>query len=228
MDMDWQNRTKQLIGDEGVLLLSRKKVLVAGLGGVGGSCLEALARSGIGTLGIIDKDLIELSNLNRQIIAIRETLGERKVDVAKDRVRKINPSALVLCYDEFYQELPNREDLLSQFDYIVDAIDDIQGKIDLIKDAFDLDIPLVSAMGMGNRMDPLKLVEADIYETQYCPLAKAVRKNLRDLGILSLKVVYSKEKCVKIHPPGTMAFVPNACGLALASIVIRDLLKEIL
>ena len=225
--MDWQERTRQLIGDEKVSFLGEKSVLVVGLGGVGGSCAEALVRSGIGTLGVIDKDVIELSNLNRQIIATNETIGISKISAFKERALKINPDLKVLCYDGFYQEMENRKELLLEYDYIVDAIDDKVGKIALIKEAKEAAIPIVSAMGMGNRVDPMKLCEGDIYETQSCPLAKAIRKSLRDLSILSLKVVYSKEESVKIHPPGTMTFVPNSCGLALASIVVRDLLKEI-
>lgn len=225
--MDWQERTRQLIGDEKVSFLGEKSVLVVGLGGVGGSCAEALVRSGIGTLGVIDKDVIELSNLNRQIIATNETIGISKISAFKERALKINPDLKVLCYDGFYQEIKNRKELLLEYDYIVDAIDDKVGKIALIKEAKEAAIPIVSAMGMGNRVDPMKLCEGDIYETQSCPLAKAIRKSLRDLSILSLKVVYSKEESVKIHPPGTMTFVPNSCGLALASIVVRDLLKEI-
>ena len=228
MNKEWQERTEQLIGQEGIMHLKGKKVLVAGIGGEGGSCVEALARSGIGTIGIIDKDIIEPSNLNRQIFATEDTLGMSKVKAAEERLAKINPQAKIQSYDCFYQDLSEREKLISGYDYVVDAIDDIKGKIALIKDSFNMKIPIVSAMGMGNRMNPLMLYEADIYETQYCPLAKSVRKGLRDLGILSLKVVYSKEECIKMHPPGTMAFVPNSCGLALASIVVRDLLKEIL
>lgn len=229
--------------------LYHARVAVFGIGGVGGYTVEALARSGIGTLDLIDDDRICLTNLNRQILATRKTVGQYKVDVAEQRIREINPDAVVHTYKTFYAPQTAEQFDFSQFDYVVDAIDTVTGKLKLVEQAQKAGVPIISCMGAGNKVDPTAFEVADIYKTSVCPLARIMRRELRKRGIQKLKVVYSKEPAITpiedmsiscrthcICPPGTArkytqrrqvpgsnAFVPAAAGLVLAGEVVKDL-----
>lgn len=245
------SRTELLIGKEGIDKLKKSKVAIFGIGGVGTFTVEALARSGVGKFVLIDDDCICLTNINRQIHANHETVGKPKVEVMKERILSINPKAKVETQQKFYMP-GSADDLIKKdYDYIVDAIDTVTAKIDLIINAQALGITIISSMGTGNKMDPTKFQIADIYSTSVCPLAKVMRKELRARGVESLKVVYSKEEPIKpietedsncsescICPkdstrscnvkhqiPGSIAFMPSVAGLIIASEVIKDLLK---
>ena len=193
------SRTELLLGTEGVLRLKNARVAVFGVGGVGGFAVEALARAGIGTLDLIDKDDISVSNINRQIVATHSTVGKLKTDVAKDRILDINPNAVVNTFHTFY--LPETADMFdfTQYDYIIDAIDTVTGKIQLIMEADKTGTPIISSMGAGNKLDASAFRVADIYKTNVCPLAKVMRRELKKRGIKKLKVVYSEEQPLKIN-----------------------------
>jgi len=225
LNIDWLRRTERLIGSEGVERLQKGKVLVFGIGGVGGSAAEALARAGIGTLGLVDKDILEETNLNRQVIALRSTLGKPKVAIMEDRIKDINPEACVVSYHQFYLPEMAEDIVLENYDYVVDAIDNVTAKIELICRCYEKRIPIISSMGMGNRMDPLKMQVADIYETEICPLAKVVRKELRKRGVPQLEVIYSRESPLKQTPPGSISFVPPVAGMVMASLVVKRILE---
>ena len=230
-------RTELIIGKPAMEKMAKARVAVFGVGGVGGYVVEALARSGIGALDLIDNDDVALSNINRQIIATQDDVGRKKVDVARQRVLSINPNIRVNTFDCFY--LPDKKDIFSfeEYDYIVDAIDTVTAKLDLIVTAKSLNIPIISAMGCGNRLDPTKIVITDIYKTSGDPLAKIMRKLLKEKGIKKLDVVYSTEKPIKPlfdikeiekdtsrrSVPGSSAFVPPAAGLTIASFVTRKI-----
>ena len=186
------SRTQLLLGQEGMEKLFQARVAVFGIGGVGGYTVEALARSGVGTLDLIDDDKICLTNLNRQIFATRKTVGQYKVDIAQQRILEINPKAVVHTYKTFYA--PQTAELFdfTQYDYVVDAIDTVTGKLELVEQAEKAGVPIISSMGAGNKMDPTAFEVADIYETSVCPLARVMRKELKMRGIKKLKVVYSK------------------------------------
>ena len=230
-------RTELLLGKEGVKKLQDCRVAVFGVGGVGGYAVEALARSGVGTLDLIDSDQVCLTNLNRQIIATRKTIGQYKVDAAKERILEINPDAVVHVYKTFY--LPENKDQFDfrQYDYVVDAIDTVSGKLALAEQAHAAGVPIISSMGAGNKMDPTAFRVADINQTSVCPLAKVMRRELKKRGIPGLKVVYSEEKPLSPYPgvevdtqeqrrqtPGSNAFVPSVVGLIIAGEVIKDLI----
>ena len=220
------DRTKLLLGEENLEQLKSKRVAVFGVGGVGGYALEALARSGVGTLDLIDKDVVDETNINRQIIALQSTIGQPKVEVAKARCLDINPDMTVNTHQVFYlPETANQFDFKS-YDYVIDAIDTVTGKLQLIEAANEANVPIISSMGAGNKLDPTQFEVADISKTSVCPLAKVMRKELRDRGIEHLKVVYSKEAPIKIEArsPGSVAYVPSVVGLIIASEVIKDLL----
>ena len=249
--MEQFSRTISLVGQSAFDRVHQARVAVFGVGGVGGYTVEALARSGVGTLDLIDDDKVCLTNINRQILATRSTVGKYKVDVAKDRILDINPHAVVHTYKTFY--MPNTADQFdfSQYDYVVDAIDTVTGKIQLVEQANACGVPIISSMGAGNKLDPSAFEVADIYKTSVCPLAKVMRRELKKRGIRKLKVVYSKEQptrpiedmsiscrshCVcppgTVHKcterrdiPGSIAFVPSVAGLILAGEVIKDLTK---
>lgn len=226
------SRFEMLIGKEALLALKHKKVIIFGVGGVGGYALEGLVRSGVGHIDIVDMDDVAESNLNRQIIATRDSIGKAKVDVAKARALSINPDAVITIHKHFY--LPDdRGDIdLSQFDYVIDAIDTVKAKLDIISECARLGVPLISSMGCGNRMDPSKLRYADLYKTKNDPLSKVMRKECKKLGIKRLPVVYSEELPKKSaapeengrHIPASSAFVPSAAGLFIASKVVRELI----
>ena len=224
---DQYKRTKMLLGADSVERLREKRVAVFGVGGVGGYVVEALARSGIGTLDIIDDDVISVSNINRQIIALHSTVGKAKVDVAKERVFDIDPDTVVNAHRMFYSpETAERFDLAS-YDYIVDAVDTVSAKISLAVEGMEAGVPVISSMGTGNKLSPELFRVADIYETSVCPLARVMRRELRKRGVERLKVVYSEEEPIK-NPgmeriPGSTAFVPPVAGLIIAAEVVKDL-----
>jgi tRNA A37 threonylcarbamoyladenosine dehydratase len=213
-----------LIGDDAVRTLSRSRVAVFGVGGVGGFVIEALARSGVGAIDLVDSDRVDLTNLNRQIIALHSTVGKYKTEVMRERILDINPDASVTVHNCFYlPETSNQFDFAS-YDYIVDAVDTVTAKIQLVMDAKKAGVPIISSMGAGNKLDPTKFQVADIYKTSVCPLAKVMRRELKKRGIDRLKVVYSTEPPVKkARTPGSAAFVPSVAGLIIAGEVIKDL-----
>lgn len=229
-------RTEILLGKEAMNKLNRAHVAVFGIGGVGGYVVEALARSGIGRLDLIDHDKICVTNLNRQIIALSETIGRYKTDVMKERVLSINPDAEVTTYRSFY--LPeNADDFdLFKYTYVVDAVDTVTAKIELVMRAKQAGIPIISCMGTGNKLDPTQLEIADIYQTSVCPLAKVMRRELRKRGVDSLKTLYSREEPIKPETgteettrralPGSTSFVPPAAGLIIASEVVKDIVQS--
>ena len=221
-------REIRLIGDEGLGKLKSSSVIVFGLGGVGSYAVEALARSGIGSLALVDADKVCLSNLNRQLVALHSTIGQMKVDVAEKRIHDINPDCHVTKFPMFY--LPENADEidLSKYDYIVDCIDTMTAKIELAVRTQAINVPMISCMGTGNKLDPSKLQVTDISKTSVCPLARVMRLELRKRGINHLKCVFSTEEPIRtgMSEPGSTAFVPSAAGLLIASAVIRDLLVE--
>ncbi len=229
-------RTQMLFGKDAMEKLSHSKVAIFGVGGVGGYTAEALARSGVGELHLIDNDTVCLSNLNRQIIATHTTLGMKKVDAAKARLLDINPNIKVVTHDIFF--LPENSDCIdfSIFDYVVDAIDTVSGKIALVEKAEEAHTPIISSMGAGNKLNPQMLEVTDIYKTSVCPLARVMRRELKKRDIKKLKVVYSKERAMtpidlwadnsdnqRRQVPGSNAFVPSVAGLIIAAEVIKDI-----
>ena len=245
------SRTELVIGKAGVEKLNNAKVAIFGLGGVGSFVLEGLVRAGIGNFVLIDDDKICLTNLNRQILATRKTVGQPKVEVAKQRILDINPNANVEIHQDFF--MPETEGILdNSIDYIVDCIDTVTAKIELVVRAEKLNVPIISCMGTGNKLDPTRFEVTDIYKTSICPLAKVMRKELRNRGIKKLKVVYSKEEPVKLNetvensckhncicPPGTkrkctirnqvpgsISFVPSVAGLIIAGEVVKVILNN--
>ncbi len=230
------SRTELLIGKDNLEKLHNSKVVIFGLGGVGSYVVEALTRAGIGNFILVDNDVVEMSNLNRQIIATRKTIGRAKVDVEKERILEINPEAKILTYKEFF--MPSSENLFdNSVDYIIDCIDTVTAKIELVVRAKKLNIPIISSMGTGNKLDPTKLEISDIFQTSICPLAKVMRKELKTRNIKDLKVVYSKEAPIKPigvsdeilnkskRIPGSISFVPSTAGLLIASEVVKDLIN---
>lgn len=232
------SRTELLIGHAAIKKLAKSKVAIFGVGGVGSFAAEGLARSGVGNFVLIDNDDICITNINRQIHATSKTIGLSKVDIMADRIKEINPRAKVKTFKTFY--LPGMEDDLisNDYDYIIDAIDTVTAKIGLVLHAKKNNIPIVSSMGTGNKLDPTRLEISDISKTSICPLAKVMRKELRSIGINNLKVLYSKEQPIAIeknyseectskkHIPGSISFVPSVAGLIISSEVIKDLIQE--
>lgn len=222
-------RTAYLIGEAGVERLAGKHVALFGVGGVGGYVAEALGRAGIGALTLVDKDTVSESNINRQIIATYETIGQRKTEVMKKRLHSVNPVLQVECMDCFF--LPETADAFdfSRYDYVVDAVDTVTAKLELVKRAQEAGVPIISCMGTGNKLDPGRFEIADIGKTSVCPLAKVMRRELKKRGITKLKVLYSKEEPIKHEAgavPGSISFVPPVAGLMIAGEVIKDLLRE--
>jgi len=218
-------RTALLIGEAGINILQNAKIAIFGIGGVGGYAVEALARAGIGSLDLIDKDIVDETNLNRQIIALHSTIGMDKVEVMAERVKQINPDIIVTPHKMFY--LPENAATfdLTKYDYIIDAIDNVTAKLELAVRAKEAGIPLIASMGTGNKMDASGFKIGDITETSGCPLAKVIRKELKTRGIEHLKVVYSCAIPSKNRPPGSISFVPPVAGLLMAGEVVRDILK---
>ena len=231
------SRTKIIVGEEGLNKLQNATVAVFGVGGVGGFVVEALARAGVGHIVLCDNDVVSRSNINRQIIALQNTIGLPKVEVMKDRIYSINPDIIVDTHQCFY--LPETADQFdfSNYDYVVDAIDTVTGKIQLVLQAQSVNTPIISSMGTGNKLDPTLFEVSDIYKTSVCPLAKVMRRELKKRGVKKLKVVYSKEIPNAPYPsdempsegrravPGSISFVPSVAGLIIAGEVIKDLMK---
>ena len=235
------SRTELLVGREAMNTLQNARVAVFGVGGVGGYTVEALARSGVGALELIDNDTVSLTNLNRQIIALHSTVGRAKVEVCRERILDINPECRVTIHQTFF--LPETSDRFdfSQYDYVVDAIDTVKGKLELALKAQEAGVPIISSMGAGNKLDPTAFEVCDISKTSVCPLARVMRLECRKRGIKKLKVVYSKEQAVRPFAdiaaevreeddvrrdiPGSMAFVPSVAGLIIAGEVVKDLIR---
>jgi tRNA A37 threonylcarbamoyladenosine dehydratase len=244
------SRTELIFGKDAIEKLANSRIAIFGIGGVGSYTAEALARSGVGTLDLIDDDKVCLTNINRQLFATRKTVGKHKVDIAKERLEEINPNIIINTYKTFY--LPETSDQFdfSQYDYVVDAIDTVKGKLELVVKAKESNTPIICAMGAGNKVDPTAFKVADIKDTKVCPLARVMRQELRKRNIKKLKVVYSEEDAIKpleetenscknhcICPPGTVrkcthrnqvpgsnAFVPPVVGLIIAGEVIKDII----
>ena len=240
------SRTQLIFGEEAMEILANSRVAVFGVGGVGGYTVEALARSGVGAIDLIDDDKVCVTNINRQIIALGSTVGMYKVDAAEKRIHDINPQCRVTCHKMFY--MPETADKLdfSQYDYVVDAIDTVTGKIEIIMQAQKAGVPVISSMGAGNKVDPTAFEVADIYKTSVCPLARVMRYQLKRRGVKKLKVVYSKEQPIvpqgkaaddgsgntdmrtgaaRRSTPGSNAFVPSVAGLIIGGEVIKDLIR---
>lgn len=227
------SRTELLFGTEAMEKLYHSRVAVFGIGGVGGHAAEALARSGIGTLDLIDKDVVALTNINRQVVATTKTIGRQKTEVMKERILEINPEAHVNVYSVFYLPETAHEFDFTQYDYVIDAVDTVTAKIELVMQAQRAGCRIISCMGAGNKIDPTKFEVTDLFRTSVCPLAKVMRKELRARGIQELKVVYStelarmpfpsEEESGKRQTPGSTAFVPSVAGLILAGEVVKEL-----
>lgn len=220
------SRTEALLGEKAMERLKKARVAVFGIGGVGGHVVDALVRSGVGAVDIVDSDKVCLSNLNRQIIATESSIGKYKVDVMKERILDINPEAVVNVHKCFYLPETKEEFDFSQYSYVVDAVDTVTAKIQLVMEAEEAGVPIISSMGAGNKLDPTAFQVVDIYKTSVCPLAKVMRRELKKRGIKKLKVVYSREQpVVKNAVPASVAFVPSVAGLIIAGEVIKDLAK---
>ncbi|MBE7706960.1 MAG: tRNA threonylcarbamoyladenosine dehydratase [Cyanobacteria bacterium SIG30] len=225
---DWLSRTKSLFGDEAIEKLSNCHVIVFGIGGVGGHLTEALVRCGIKKIDVVDNDKVIPSNINRQIIATTKTVGKFKVDAIEERLKEINPNCEIKKYKTFFLPETSSEFDFSKYDYIVDAIDTVKGKIELIKKANEHKKPIITALGAGNKIDPTKFEVSDIYKTSVCPLARVMRTELKKIGIKKLKVVYSKENPIKNNSktPSSCAFCPSVMGLIMAGEVVKDLINN--
>lgn len=230
---DMYTRTEMLIGDK-VNALKNARVLVCGVGGVGGYVVEALARAGVGTIAVLDNDVFSVSNLNRQVLSTRETIGRRKTQVAVERIKSINPDCKTIEYDLFLNADTQERVPLADFDYIVDAIDTVSAKLELITRAKSLGVDIISCMGTGNKLGT-NFEVADVYKTSVCPLAKVMRRELKKRGVKRLKVVYSKEEPIipettpcenGRHIPGSISFAPAIAGMVLASQVIKDIINR--
>lgn len=235
------SRTELLIGKEGVDKLKNSKIAVFGIGGVGSFVVEGLVRVGVSNLILIDNDTVDLTNLNRQLIATRKTIGKYKVDVMKERILEINPDAKVETYKEFFMPDSKAEIIKDNLNYVVDCVDTVTAKIEIIKQCKELEVPIISSMGTGNKLNPSKLTITDIYKTNICPLAKVMRKELRKRNIDKLKVIYSEEEPIipderieeickkegtkKKQVPGSVSFVPSVAGLMIAGEIVRDIIK---
>lgn len=226
------SRTELLLGEKSVEKLAKKRIAVFGVGGVGGFVCEGLVRAGIGEIDIIDKDTVTVSNLNRQLIALHSTVGQNKVDVLEERLKDINPKLILRKYKCFFLPETSENFDFKQYDYVVDAIDTVTGKIELVLKAEEAGVPIISAMGAGNKLDPTAFQVADIYKTSVCPLARVMRRELKKRGIEKLKVVYSKEEPVKPvfaegeeTVPGSVSFVPSVMGLIIAGEIVKELLS---
>lgn len=230
---DWLNRTKKIFGDEKIDKLKQFHVAVFGAGGVGGFAIEAISRGGVEKLHIVDNDIIDISNLNRQILATHDTIGRPKVEVAKERILSINPDATVTVSRSFVLPETIHEFDFSSYDYVVDAIDTVAGKLAIIEAAYAAGVPVISSMGTGNKTDPSLLTVTIIEKTETDPLARVMRHELKKRDIRNVKVVYSKETPVRAicnsndtRTPGSTSFVPSACGILIASVVLKELMES--
>lgn len=232
MEKNQFERTALLLGKASVERLARKRVAVFGVGGVGGFVCEGLVRAGIGAIDIVDKDIVALSNINRQLIALHSTVGKNKVDVLEERLKDINKNLIIKKYKCFFLPETSKTFDFREYDYVVDAIDTVTGKIELILKAKEAGVPIISAMGAGNKLEPAGFQVSDIYKTSVCPLARVMRRELKKRGVDKLKVVYSKEEPIKPQfeegeevVPGSISFVPPALGLIIAGEVVKDLIR---
>lgn len=235
MQKNFTTRTGLLIGQDGLERLKDSNVIVFGVGGVGSFAAEAIARAGVGNITIVDFDEVDITNINRQLPALHSTVGKAKVDVMKDRILDINPNININAIKSLYNAQTSEEILNEKYDYVIDAIDMVTSKIHLIETCKNKNLEIISSMGMGNKLDPTKIVVTDIHKTSMCPLAKVMRKELRDRKIKKLKVVYSTEKPIELKEkitngkkitPGSTSFVPSVGGLIIASVVINDLISK--
>lgn len=235
MKKDFKMRTGLIIGQDGLDKLKNSNVIVFGVGGVGSFACEAIVRAGVGNITIVDFDDVDITNINRQIPALHSTVGKFKVDVMKERLLDINPDLNIKTVKKVYNAETSDEILIEDYDYVVDAIDMVTSKIKLIEVCNEKGFKIVSSMGMGNKFDPTKIVVTDIYKTHTCPLAKVLRRELKNRRIKKLKVVYSTEQPIELKEkimngrkvtPGSVSFVPSVGGLIIASVVIRDLLEQ--
>ena len=221
------SRMAQLLGNENVENLFDKHVIVFGVGGVGGYVVEALARSGIGKISIVDNDVVNESNINRQIIALHSTVGMQKVEVLKNRILDINPECKVFVYNQFFLPENSKDFDFSIYDYVVDAVDTVTAKIEIIKKSKESNVPVISSMGTGNKLNPMGFKVSDISKTKVCPLARVMRNELKKRGISKVKCVYSEENpVIQTQTPASVAFVPPVAGLLIASEVVKDLCIE--
>ena len=219
-------RTAQLLGNENVEKLFDKHVIVFGVGGVGGYVVEALARSGVGKISIVDNDVVNESNINRQIIALHSTVGMQKVEVLKNRILDINPECQVFVHNQFFLPENSNDFDFSIYDYVVDAVDTVTAKLEIIKKSKESNVPVISSMGTGNKLNPMGFKVSDISKTKVCPLARVMRNELKKRGISKVKCVYSEENpVIQTQTPASVAFVPSVAGLLIASEVIKDLVK---
>ena len=235
MEKNFTTRTSLIIGDEGVEKLKNSSVIVFGVGGVGSFAAEAIARAGVGNLTIVDFDEVDITNIKRQLPALHSTVGRYKVDVMKERILDINPNINIKAIREVYNKDTSDSILSEKYDYVVDAIDMVTSKIHLIETCKNKGMDIISSMGMGNKLDPTKIEVPDIHKTTICPLARVMRKELKDRRIKKLKVVYSTEQPVDLKKkvlngkkvtPGSISFVPSVGGLIIASVVVNDLINK--
>lgn len=235
MENNFTTRTSFLVGDDGIEKLNNSNIIVFGVGGVGSFTVEALARAGVGNITIVDFDDVDITNINRQIPALHSTVGRYKVDVMEERLLDINPNINIKKIRSLYNKDTSDEILTERYDYVVDAIDMVSSKIHLIETCEKKGLKIISSMGMGNKLDPTKIVVTDIHKTSTCPLAKVMRKELRDRGIKKLKVVYSTEQPIELKKkvmngrkvtPGSVSFVPSVGGLIIASAIVNELLGQ--
>lgn len=226
--MDIFSRTERLIGEDALRKLQNSNIIIFGLGGVGSYTAEALARSGIGKMTVVDKDTVDITNINRQLYALHSTVGKPKAEVARIRILDINPECEVTAVAKMYLPESAEDFVLSQYDYIIDAIDNVTAKIDLAVKAEQLGIPIISSMGTGNKLDPTAFKVSDIYKTSVCPLCRVMRTQLKKRGVKKLKVVYSEEtpKTDGERTPASISFVPSVAGLIIAGEVIKDIIQK--
>ena len=224
------SRTELLIGEDALGKLSKAKVAIFGIGGVGTYVAEGLTRAGVGNFILVDKDVVDETNINRQLVALTSTIGKNKVDVMAERMMDINPDVKIKKYKEFFLPNSSHDMFEDDIDYVVDAIDNVSAKLELIRVANEKGLKIISSMGAGNKLNPTQLEVADIYDTQICPLAKVIRREVKKMGVEKLKVVYSKEKPIKefndSNVCGSVSFVPSVAGLIIVSEVVKDLIKE--
>ena len=227
MEENWNARTEKLIGKDGVRKLEDAKVIIYGIGGVGSFVVEGLVRAGVGKLVLVDPDKISESNINRQIHSNVKTVGKTKIEVMKKRILEINPKANVEIYNPKNLDFEEQELIDDSFSYVIDAVDTVKTKINIIERAKEKGIPVISAMGAGNKLDATKFEVVDISKTDVCPLARTIRKELRKRNIYDVKVVYSKEEpVIKEKVPASISYVPSVCGLIIAGEVIKDIIKN--
>lgn len=227
MEEDWKDRTRKLIGEVALEKLKKAKVIIYGIGGVGSFAVEGLVRAGVGKLSLVDTDNIDVTNINRQIHSTVNTVGQSKIEVMKKRILEINPKANVATYNPKELDFEEQDLIDESYSYVIDAVDTVKTKINIIERAKKIGVPVISAMGAGNKLDATKFEVTDIYKTDVCPLARTIRKELRKRNIKDVKVVYSKEEpVIKEQTLASISYVPSVCGLIIAGEVIKDIIKK--